>query len=963
MRTSRAVVRSRFLLGLTAALFISAAGLSGGLSAKTAGRMGGAAEPGSGRGEKDAPRFRVGSRWLRSRLALDPSRPVNSLLLNLPRERARRPDPRLAVPGPEGTETDPSTEGTREPVSGTVRALVAAGVYSDYTGSPQDLTQLQTELFDGPWRSGTMSEYWDEVSFSNLQVTGDVLGWVPLDGTEIYYTGDFYDNGTNIGTSNTDEMIAEIVAGLDPSVDFGMYDNDGPDGIPNSGDDDGYVDIIVIVHPTAGAECNSDPYHMVSHSAEYSMWNEEGLPLSTEDPSANGGFILVDEYNMAPALSCDGGLIEIGVFCHEFGHFLGLPDLYDTFGRSGIGYWGLMGTGAWNTPDSPAHLCGWSREILGWAEVLEPAWPPELLSPAPVEEGGSVIRMDLPTRRFRRRENLAPVEGWSLICGYTQAEADARGYRGGAGYGNGWHETMERAFHADGSGPLTLSYDVAMHVEEGYDQGLVLIEGDWGTDTMATYTGTVAPFRDQIDLSAAVPDGAAGFIVRFVFESDYNFSDEDGWFDSTEGWAMNIDDLSVTGRGIEYSTDLEEDAGGWYCSSEPAEYFLVERRARRGFDSSLPGEGFLIYHAENSIAFSANGNSGGFQNLQARGVVVVEADNGFEMIEYNNPVNHGEASDPFPGSLARTLFDSTTLPSSRSNSGLTTPVAVSSITAQSAVFQAGFPMAGIVSVAPSVVGKSAGEVTLDVRGNGFVPVNGCLLRKDEVTVVSTGVEWLGDNRLLATFRTSGLYSGDWDLVVVNGDGREAVNPAAIEVESIFDFVEAQKGRNYVSISWILNELSGLIRCSLYRSEDGGDFTLLDGSITGLEGYFNYSDSTLVPGIPYEYRVEALYDTYSESIDVPGTWSVESLPFIFDKAWPNPFSGTAKVSIFLPERARVLARVYDLAGRRVDTFSDTYLDRGTHVLEWTPRSEVSSGVYFCRISCGPAIFDLKLVLLR
>ncbi|HSG26933.1 MAG TPA: hypothetical protein VLA34_00535, partial [Candidatus Krumholzibacterium sp.] len=501
--------------------------------------------------------------------------------------------------------------------------------------------------------------------------------------------------------------------------------------------------------------------------------------------------------------------------------------------------------------------------------------------------------MDLPTRRFRRRQNLAPVAGWSLICGYSQAEAEARGYRGGAGYGNGWHETMERAFQADGSGPLTLSYDMAMHVEEGYDLGLVVVESDLGIDTLATYTGTVAPFREEVDLSSAVPEGATGFIVRFVFESDYDVSDEDGRFDSAEGWAMNIDDLSVTGRGIEYTTDLEEDAGGWYCSSGPAEYFLVERRARRGFDANLPGEGFIIYHAENSIAFSANGNTGGTiggsQNLQARGVVVVEADNRFDMIEYNNPVNHGEASDPFPGTMGRTLFDSSTLPSSRSNSGLTTPVAVSSITAQSAVFQAGFPLAGIVSVAPSVVGKSAGEVTLDVRGNGFVPVTGCLLRKDGVTAVSSGVEWLGDNRILATFPTSGLYSGGWDLVVVNGDGREAVSPAAIEVESVFDFVEALKGRNYVSISWMLNELSGFQECLVYRSEDGGDPALLDGSLTGLEGYFSYSDSTLVPGIAYGYRIEAVYGTYSEVIDVPGTWSVESLPFTLDKAWPNPFS--------------------------------------------------------------------------
>ena len=47
--------------------------------------------------------------------------------------------------------------------------------------------------------------------------------------------------------------------------------------------------------------------------------------------------IRIDDYTIMPAVACDGsGMIEIGVFCHEFGHALGLPDYYDTE-KSGSG--------------------------------------------------------------------------------------------------------------------------------------------------------------------------------------------------------------------------------------------------------------------------------------------------------------------------------------------------------------------------------------------------------------------------------------------------------------------------------------------------------------------------------------------------------------------------------------------------------------------------------------------------
>ncbi len=62
-------------------------------------------------------------------------------------------------------------------------------------------------------------------------------------------------------------------------------------------------------------------------------------------------------------------LENIGVYCHEFGHQLNVPDLYDVTG-SGINYvnnWGLMDAGAWNgvSGTSPAHMMGWSKNFLG----------------------------------------------------------------------------------------------------------------------------------------------------------------------------------------------------------------------------------------------------------------------------------------------------------------------------------------------------------------------------------------------------------------------------------------------------------------------------------------------------------------------------------------------------------------------------------------------------------------------
>ncbi|MEE8146547.1 MAG: immune inhibitor A domain-containing protein, partial [Longimicrobiales bacterium] len=187
------------------------------------------------------------------------------------------------------------------------------------------------------------------------------------------------------------------------SIDWGAYDNDGPDGVPNSGDDDGFVDVLSVVHPTAGAECTRNDLHVWSHP--WSLKSRSGVTYSTSTASANGGQIIVNDYAITPVRSCNQITInEIGVFTHELGHGFGLPDLYSTgVGRhAGIGQWGLMGSGNFGCSQAsinsarPCHLTAWSKEVLGWVdlELLAAGMDHGTLTLDPVETGGKIYRVD-----------------------------------------------------------------------------------------------------------------------------------------------------------------------------------------------------------------------------------------------------------------------------------------------------------------------------------------------------------------------------------------------------------------------------------------------------------------------------------------------------------------------------------------------------------------------------------------
>ena len=246
---------------------------------------------------------------------------------------------------------------------------------------PYSRASLEKMLFTGPWPTGTLDDYFDEVSYGLFGVTGEVADWAPLPNEDLYYE----DGDWGMGIRGTKAAWESCVLG-DASIDFSQYDNDGDDGIPNSGDDDGKVDFAIFVSPEIDGVC--DKYkdgicgtvgvandNIWAHKTTFQYWF--GKYFYTNDPSANpvepdsSLNTAIDVVLIIGGLGCDGMQNGIAVYAHEIGHALDIADLYDInpwpFPNSrGIGRWGIMSTGTWNTPQRPSHPTAWTKERLGW---------------------------------------------------------------------------------------------------------------------------------------------------------------------------------------------------------------------------------------------------------------------------------------------------------------------------------------------------------------------------------------------------------------------------------------------------------------------------------------------------------------------------------------------------------------------------------------------------------------------
>jgi immune inhibitor A len=276
------------------------------------------------------------------------------------------------------------------PATGNKEVLVLLVEFPDVRAATP-VAHYERLLFgDGP--GVTLRNYYAAASRQQLRIGGKVEGWLTLPQPLAYYVGRA--NGRGDYPNNSQKLAADALDLAERAgVDLSRFDRDG----------DGLVDGLLIVHAGTGAEDAPEelqPQLIWSHK-----WNLR------ERRVVNG--VSAWPYTLQPE---DGAA---GVFCHEFGHFLGLPDLYDESGTtSGVGNWCLMGYGSWGGDGTaPVNLSAWCQEQLGWTPVIAVKESADLVLPA-----GEIRRLDpkrngpdeyflLETRRRMNLDAELPADG------------------------------------------------------------------------------------------------------------------------------------------------------------------------------------------------------------------------------------------------------------------------------------------------------------------------------------------------------------------------------------------------------------------------------------------------------------------------------------------------------------------------------------------------------------------------
>ncbi|UCD94904.1 MAG: immune inhibitor A, partial [Candidatus Zixiibacteriota bacterium] len=169
------------------------------------------------------------------------------------------------INNPERREITPTLKSAVDPDAiDTVRAVVLLVDFSDnpyfagvVAGMPADFDSvLFTEGGVNP--TGSMTEFFLENSYGNFYITGDVYGWYRMPQTYAYYVDGQYGFGDY--PQNAQGLTVDAVLAADGDVDFSLYDNFGPIGLP-----DGEVDALFVVHAGPGREETGSDDQIHSH--------------------------------------------------------------------------------------------------------------------------------------------------------------------------------------------------------------------------------------------------------------------------------------------------------------------------------------------------------------------------------------------------------------------------------------------------------------------------------------------------------------------------------------------------------------------------------------------------------------------------------------------------------------------------------------------------------------------------
>ncbi|KUN36591.1 protease [Streptomyces longwoodensis] len=507
-----------------------------------------------------------------------------------------------------GDKVDSRYGGTPGPLHNKIAAPDRAKDNSTDWQADYDQKHYQDLYFGTGKNTESLKKYYEKQSSGRYSVDGEVTDWVKVPYNEARYgsndapTGAWYavQDGVNAWVADREaagDSAEKIRAELASYDQWDRYDFDG-DG--NFNEPDGYIDHFQIVH--AGEDESAGGGAQGEDAIWAHRWYAFGTDAGASGPSGNklGGTqigdtgIWVGDYTIQPE---NGGL---GVFAHEYGHDLGLPDEYDTAGgENSTGFWTLMSSGSWlgtgkeAIGNLPGDMNAWDKLQLGWLDYDVAAAARKSTHKLGVAEyntkDAQALVVQLPQKEVTT-EVVAPAQGatqwWS-------------------GSGDDLRNTLTRTVDLTGKSSASLSLTGWWDIEKDYD----FLYTEVSTDGGASYTpldgtladGTAIP-RDGSNKPALTGTVETHQKLTFPLNAYAGQKVQLRFRYATDGGVaqkgFTADEITVTADGAALFSDNAETADaawtangfsriGASITDDYAQYYIAENRQYVSYDKTL----------------------------------------------------------------------------------------------------------------------------------------------------------------------------------------------------------------------------------------------------------------------------------------------------------------------------------------------------------------------------------------
>ena len=878
------------------------------------------------------------------------------------------------------------------------RNLRAAVVLVDFSDNVADTVNFPPSYYErllfsvGEYPTGSLRDYFRENSFGKLDVTGVVTHWLRMPQPYSYYVG--VRRGLGYYPNNAQKLAEDAAQAADWEINFSNLDNDGPDGIPDSGDDDGFVDALFIVHAGPGYETTLDT--MKIHSHQWVMFNEQIL---------DG--VLLWPYAMEAQDS------KTGVFCHEFGHVLGLPDLYDRdYSSRGLGGWSLMAFGGWNGLGVyPGHLDAWSKIRAGFMNPVVPVQNAEGVSFSPIERdplayklwyGGTGDREYFLVERREKQGFDAFLPGHGLLIYHVDEDVSNND--------NAWHYKVALE-QADGLSHLENNANLGDDADPYPGSLSKTVFGYETAPNSRAYTGADSRVRifgmAQVDsvLTANiwVEQSPEIFVSGFVVKD--SVGNNDGRLDAGETASLK---LRVKNSGSEAI-----DVTGVLTPRSPAITMLNSSSAFGTLPPNSEGASVPSYVFAVSDTLSANPFGAWFgldvssgSGFFTQDSILVGIGNvmGFKD-DMENPEGwehysvragwidqwHLSSARAFSGSRSWSCTDPDSgTYFSRDDAGLTSPV----------ILLGGEPTLSFyhwMEVVGDTTGAQAGGF-VEISSNGspwtkLFPVGGypdSLKRQEDFPMADRRVfsdtkgQWEREEFNLVAYSNSAVrlrfrFVSSRDSILARGWYVDSLAVVTTYTPVWISSLNASEADGCVSLTWSAATELRSVPFSVWRSpgpDNGGDMYKVNTDPIFAGGNYRFKDCDVSPGAEYRYWVgvdgvpSLLYGPVALRVKEigPGAARLELIS-------PNPVTNYLSLKAWLPSgtaRRRVSVRLFDISGRFVRSLYEELVARGSGDsepirLDWDTKdysgNRVGSGVYFLRLEWPTGAVVRKVLVLR